>query len=113
MADRFCFEVLDPGEGPLKALVPVEQEEEFKELMRVMGARGVEIESLRAEDVPADDEELVEEFVAEELAELSDPVCPLEPDVSWEESVCGLVEDVVVERVMANVLLAAALERGN
>jgi len=110
MTERFCFDVQDSGEGPLKVLVLSNQVGEFKGLLREMGERSVEVESL--EDLVAQDVEA--DLGSEEVGEVLGLCCSLEPDVPWNGSVCELVtglDEVAMLKEIAKLELVMETKR--
>jgi len=107
LEERITARVVDEGDGCFT--LQVESSEEVARLKKILsspcGLRVVEesIEELDVQEsvVMAELDSQIEESVAQETEGL---VCPLEPDVLWEESVCGALEDTLTERVMARVL---------
>ena len=85
---------------------------EGSEADRLMVADSIREHGVRVSLAPVEgnpDEQLLEELDAQmEEAPVSqeteDLVCPLEPDVPWEDSACQVLEDQLTERVMARVL---------
>jgi len=104
--ERIAAMVVDEGDGCFT--LQVDSPEEVARLKKILsspcGLRIVEgpIEELDVQETAIEELDVqMEEFVSQETEGL---VCPLEPDVSWEDSVCGELEDTLTERVMARVL---------
>jgi len=105
-----------PGECPVEVQLVGVTAQELRDLEDQVEAQGISFAPARVEEELA--EELVEEgeeFQEEGRAvsqETREPelVCPLEPDVPWEESICGELEETLTERIAAR-LLDEAIER--
>jgi len=101
-----------PGECPVQVELVGVTDQELEDLESQVESQGISFLSVRVQE-PIEDDLDVQETVIEELdaqmeelvsQETEGLVCPLEPDVSWEDSVCGELEDTLTERVLARVL---------
>jgi len=98
-----------PGECPVQVELVGVTDQELEDLESQVESQGISFLSVRVQE-PIEEldvqETVIEELDVqmEELGETEGLVCPLEPDVSWEDSVCGELEDVLTERVLARVL---------
>jgi len=105
-----------PGECPVQVELVGVTDQELEDLESQVESQGISFLSVRVQEAQEPIEELdvdvqetaieeldtqMEELVSQETEEL---VCPLEPDVAWEDSVCGELEDTLTERVLARVL---------
>jgi len=98
MTERFCFNVEDSGEGPLKVRVPSNQVWDFKGLLREMGERSVEVVSLE-DDLVAEE---VEGNLGPQEQEAVGLTCYIDPG-PWNGSACelltGLDESAMLEEL--------------
>jgi len=102
-----------PGECPVQVELVGVTDQELEDLESQVESQGISFLSVRVQEVQESVEDLeVQETVIEELdAQMEELVsqgteelvCPLEPDVSWEDSVCGELEEALTERIMARV----------
>lgn len=114
MADEIIVRIV-PG-CPTMVLVETEEDKELVKAVLGNTECGCLVRSEAAEVAIAEAEQLAEEGKveealakvkeAEELAEET-PVCSLEPNVPWKESVCGVVAEeagrLAAERVMVRL----------
>jgi len=101
-----------PGECPVQVELVGVTDQELEDLESQVEAQGISFLSVRVQEVvqeSTDDLDVQESIVIEDLnasmEELSQELmCPLEPDVVWEDSVCGALEETLTNRVLARVL---------
>jgi len=93
MAEIFCFNIEDSGDGPLQVLVPSdEMGEQVKELLREMGERAVRVVT-------------EEQAIAEDVGDVEAPLCcSLEPEHPWDGSVCELLTGLTEEEARQEII---------
>jgi len=104
MNDRIVAKVVDQGNGCFRlGVVGQDEVARWKEILS--SACGVEVVELdEREDIVGVDELKESEVFAQADAYLAsleepEPVCPLEPDVAWDDSVCGTIEQRIMARL--------------
>ena len=126
MAERIVAEVVEEGDGCFT--LRVESPGDVDRLKDILGSPcGVRVVADITSEVDTDDEDTMEVAEVVEPAEVVDTdeesamaemVCPLEPEIPWQESVCGELEQRLTVRLedrveqMARVLLGEALGQG-
>jgi len=109
MTEQFCFQVQDSGEGTIHTLVPSNQVEDFKALLREMGERSVDVLPLEEQGWGAPGAGAVsEESIEESIEEPQGLCCPLD-DGPWKDSPCeeftGWSEEEAVQELAKHTLL--------
>jgi len=96
MAETFCFNIEDSGDGPLQVLVPSdEMGEQVKDLLREMGERAVRVVT-QEEQAVADD--------VVDVGEEAPLCCTLEPDRPWNGSVCEMLTGLSEEEARQEII---------
>jgi len=97
MAEQFCFNIEDSGDGPLQVLVSSdEMGEQVKELLREMGERAVRVVTL--------EEQAVADDVEDADLEVASLCCTLEPDRPWNGSVCEMITGLTEEEAREEII---------
>jgi len=100
MDERIVAKVVDEGNGCFT--LQVDGQEEVARWREILSSPcGVDVVDTDAIGVDELQEQQVFAQADAYLASLEEPelVCPLEPDVSWDDSVCGVIEQRIMARL--------------
>ena len=84
---------------------PIIEVEGASELEGLVSQHGIAFEELPREDEETwedDPEEFIDPVpeLALEDEKVDEPACPLEPELEWDESICGEIERRILDKVM-------------